>query len=377
MNWIDGALFFFISFTVPTILVLTYSAKYSNRSHLYFLAGALLSMILYLMPFVVTRMGLLADFPFLLRSGNFFFSLSPVFLLFFHEILLVKGFTYRRKHLMLLFIPLFFLGDYFYFHLGFAGERGNIIDLSGKNVFSIIAIDSFFSNYWYFPLRFFYLLSFFIYFGRSYLQRRKRRLISPIELDILQMQQDCFNILFHFCFLLLVTSTGSFLFNGIPIIQRIENYYFALILGATAVVCGTIFFKPRLLYELRRSPASRIRKKETAEDAADLLKKVEYTMQKEKYYLNPDFSAAEVMTQFGTSRSHLDAIIMQLHNITFADWLNRYRVEYAKALMPENRKLTIDSVAQLSGFSSRSAFYVAFKKICGCTPTNYLKSLPN
>lgn len=53
------------------------------------------------------------------------------------------------------------------------------------------------------------------------------------------------------------------------------------------------------------------------------------------------------------------------------------RVDHAKQLLKEGKTddLTIQGIAQKSGFSTRSSFYNAFKTVTGITPTEYLKNM--
>jgi AraC-like DNA-binding protein len=79
------------------------------------------------------------------------------------------------------------------------------------------------------------------------------------------------------------------------------------------------------------------------------------------------------LTNFEISRSKLDELLVQRKGISFVEWLNSFRIEYAKNLLLSNDQYTIDALSTMSGFSSRSAFYAAFKKITQITPTEYIK----
>jgi AraC-like DNA-binding protein len=96
-------------------------------------------------------------------------------------------------------------------------------------------------------------------------------------------------------------------------------------------------------------------------------------MSEEKYYLSENFSSQDVLTNFEISRSKLDELLIQRKGISFADWLNSFRIEYAKNLLLSIDQYTIDAISSMSGFSSRSAFYAAFKKITHITPTEFIK----
>ena len=70
----------------------------------------------------------------------------------------------------------------------------------------------------------------------------------------------------------------------------------------------------------------------------------------------------------------VSAIISQVFDSNFNDFINVYRVQAFKDLAadPANQKYSILGLAEEAGFNSRASFYRAFKKECGLTPTEYM-----
>jgi AraC-like DNA-binding protein len=62
--------------------------------------------------------------------------------------------------------------------------------------------------------------------------------------------------------------------------------------------------------------------------------------------------------------------------MSFFDYLNRYRIEYAKELLSklDGQDKAILNIAFTVGFNSNSAFYAAFKKCVGQTPAQYRRA---
>jgi AraC-like DNA-binding protein len=60
--------------------------------------------------------------------------------------------------------------------------------------------------------------------------------------------------------------------------------------------------------------------------------------------------------------------------ITLVTYLNRYRVDQAKALL-ENGEHNLTEVALATGFSSSSYFSRVFRQETGTSPTDYVKFL--
>lgn len=96
-------------------------------------------------------------------------------------------------------------------------------------------------------------------------------------------------------------------------------------------------------------------------------------MQDEQAFLQPDLTLPKLADAVGCSVNHLSQVINSGLGISFFDFLNQSRIEYAKELLSEqgSHRRAILSVALAAGFNSNSAFYAAFKKCCGVTPAQY------
>ena len=83
--------------------------------------------------------------------------------------------------------------------------------------------------------------------------------------------------------------------------------------------------------------------------------------ERDKIYLTPDLKISDVCNALGTNRIYVSNIINQKFKINFAGFVNSYRLEYAKNLIRENRKLRAEELADLSGFGSVNSLYRAFQ----------------
>lgn len=95
----------------------------------------------------------------------------------------------------------------------------------------------------------------------------------------------------------------------------------------------------------------------------------------QKPWLNPNISLKELSDQTNIPQHHLSQLINQKMNKNFFDFVNAYRVEEAtfKLKAIEQTHLTIEGVGLECGFGSPAAFYRAFKKNTGLTPSQYIK----
>jgi AraC-like DNA-binding protein len=85
------------------------------------------------------------------------------------------------------------------------------------------------------------------------------------------------------------------------------------------------------------------------------------------------YSIQDLSNETGIPVYQLSPLINGHFNMNFANWVNRFRIEYLIELVPENPQLTLEAVSKKAGFISRSTFINAFKKEKGVTPREYFK----
>lgn len=91
-------------------------------------------------------------------------------------------------------------------------------------------------------------------------------------------------------------------------------------------------------------------------------------------YLNPDFSLEEASKELKISKHLLSQYVNEVLGKSFSNLIKEYRIEKAKKLLKIETNFTFESLGYDSGFSSKSTFFTAFKKITGVTPAEYQKS---
>ncbi len=102
-------------------------------------------------------------------------------------------------------------------------------------------------------------------------------------------------------------------------------------------------------------------------------KKLEYLIQSKKIYSDPNLSLGSTAQMLGISACYLSSMVNAIVNRSFIDYINEYRVTDVKRnlRLEEFEQYTIVSVGLEAGFNSKSAFYSAFKKHTGITPTKF------
>ena len=76
---------------------------------------------------------------------------------------------------------------------------------------------------------------------------------------------------------------------------------------------------------------------------------------------------------------HLSFYFKEIKKQSFNDFRNQWRVKHAKKLIEQNKNMdyTMEAIGMLSGFSSKNAFFSAFKKFEHTTPGDYAEKLNN
>ena len=87
---------------------------------------------------------------------------------------------------------------------------------------------------------------------------------------------------------------------------------------------------------------------------------------------DPKYSVEMLARDIGISRSHLHRKLKELTGITTSDFIRNMRLKQAAKLLLE-QKTNISQVAYSTGFTNPTTFTIAFKKLYGCTPTEYIK----
>lgn len=107
----------------------------------------------------------------------------------------------------------------------------------------------------------------------------------------------------------------------------------------------------------------------------ELKLKLEHFMNTEKPYLYQELRLDDIAKFLDVSKHHASQVINENFELNFFDFINSYRIEYAKVILANNFNSSSDSITDIAyrcGFNNRVSFYKAFKKFTKTTPTDFI-----
>lgn len=117
--------------------------------------------------------------------------------------------------------------------------------------------------------------------------------------------------------------------------------------------------------------------KVSTKECKALTEKLERLMRQKKPFTNPNLKIADLATLLDTAPHTLSFLFNQHLHCTYYDYINDYRVAEFKQLATDEKyaKYTLNTLAEICGFSSRASFFRHFKKATNITPNEYIRSL--
>jgi len=100
------------------------------------------------------------------------------------------------------------------------------------------------------------------------------------------------------------------------------------------------------------------------EKTKELKRKIRQLMEEEKPHLNSNLTLSTLASQLGINSRYLSYLINKEFDCNFSTFINNYRVKEAKGFLidPQNQIYTIQTISEMTGFKSKSAFNSAFKR---------------
>ena len=104
---------------------------------------------------------------------------------------------------------------------------------------------------------------------------------------------------------------------------------------------------------------------------SELINRISRLMEEQKLYLNSELKLGDVATALNTNRNAISSIINTQCDCSFTQFVNTYRINYAKELIRRQPDIKISEVWTASGFTTESSFFRTFKSIVGMPPSEW------
>lgn len=109
--------------------------------------------------------------------------------------------------------------------------------------------------------------------------------------------------------------------------------------------------------------------------AYSVFEEIKIHIDKQQLFLDNGLTLTQLAKATGYSLHHVSQAINQVSGKHFFDFINGFRVEAVKHYLKTEPKKAIIDIGFQSGFNSKSAFYKAFRKHTGMTPSEYRTKL--
>ena len=103
------------------------------------------------------------------------------------------------------------------------------------------------------------------------------------------------------------------------------------------------------------------------------MQRIHHLVVEEKQFLNSDLTVSALAKQIGTHRNNISACVNLIKGCNFTQYVNSYRIEYAKQLMLKYPDQKANAIGIDSGFANDTSFFRTFRALTGQTPGDWKK----
>ncbi len=189
---------------------------------------------------------------------------------------------------------------------------------------------------------------------------------------------------------IVINSTAVKLFNRDTKYMKTERWNLSIFIGVfllwlsyvtfrfTSYIAGAVVFSFMfyililVLYDRKEKRKKQKRLPEyNFNELNKIDKQIEQLIKIEKIFTKKDLKMPEMAKMLELTPHQFSEFLNINLNKNFSTFINEYRVIEAKKLLGLNNHYTMEHIGDLSGFKSASAFYNAFKKHSGITPSAF------
>ena len=204
--------------------------------------------------------------------------------------------------------------------------------------------------------------------------------IKPLKTYLFKMQKNktlsFIAINSFFMFFMITSGFITTLYGRKVFVENIVILYLSSIIFSAIhlMIC---------LHGIKQIPVDTKNKNERLHNGEDIIpynineieKQLLLCLEKDRPWLNHNLRIRDLTLITGTNRTYLSKIINDHFKNNFNDFINSYRIKEAVSIMDKDYSgsLSLQEIAENSGFGSVSTFRRAFKKVMGKTASEYHK----
>ncbi len=106
-------------------------------------------------------------------------------------------------------------------------------------------------------------------------------------------------------------------------------------------------------------------------DDRHILQSLKTLFEEERVYIDEDLSLDTLARRLHLSTHQMSEFLNRRLGLSYAEFVNRYRVAEACRLLRERPELSLIDICFESGFRSKGAFHTVFRQMTGTTPLHY------
>jgi len=214
----------------------------------------------------------------------------------------------------------------------------------------------------------------------SYLKKKSVALIRYISFIV---QVNFFPHLV-ILFLVMITSKsfGILDFKNAELLRNDSVYYLSLLLPVGFFFIPSwlynenapFSFIDKLMQHFKKAESANLSDIDALDGSSDLAQILTY-ITTEKPYLNPHFSSHDISRTLNIPQIRVSNCFNKELGIPFPAYRNKLRIEHAIKLFhaETHKNISIEGIAEMSGFKSKTIFYKIFKAEYGTTPVDWIR----
>ncbi len=140
------------------------------------------------------------------------------------------------------------------------------------------------------------------------------------------------------------------------------------------IILAGLLLAAIVLFLILRHRKDRLPSVEPEDPFSDLMDRITRQMEEDRLFLKKGLSKEDLARAVHSNSRYISDCINRKAGCSFTDYVNDYRIRYARQLLYENPDMRLADISEESGFSSEVTFYRNFKARTGQTPGEWLNA---